>query len=215
MADYFTSFSCVFDVGTAENATRAEAIRQQQADALDKAEGRDLGFDMQPDPDSGPGMLWISSDGFGEPEHVIAFALACAEAFDLSGRWGFAWALTCSKPRINSFGGGAQILDLGRRASMDWVDTEHWVAEQLGKGEAGAALAETILRPVAEAQGWNRHSQLSVLLGFIDGLIADDPEIADRLRAHVATASAADEDFTCRECGVEPRCSSPTPSTLS
>ncbi len=89
MADYFTSFSCMFYVGTAENAARAVEIGQAQAEALDEVEGAALGFDMEPDPDSGPGGLWISSDGNGEPEHVIAFVLACAEAFDLSGRWRF------------------------------------------------------------------------------------------------------------------------------
>ena len=111
----------MFDVGTVENVARAEEIRQAQANALDEAEGADLGFDMEPDPDSGPGALWISSDGRGEPEHVIAFVLACADAFDLRGRWGFTWALTCSKPRLDGFGGGAQLLDLGARKSVAWT----------------------------------------------------------------------------------------------
>ena len=127
MADYFTQFSCMFNVGTAENAARAEEIRRQQAEALDAAEGAELGFDMDPDPACGPGALWISSDGFGEPEHVIAFVLACAEAFDLTGRWGFVWALTCSRPRLDGFGGGAQALDLGARKSLAWTDYSHWL----------------------------------------------------------------------------------------
>lgn len=131
MADYFTHFSCMFDVITAENAPRAVAIRQEQADALDKAEGTDLGFEMEHDPASGPGALWIYSDGYGEPEHVITFALACAEAFALKGRWGFTWALTCSKPRLDGFGGGAQLLDLGERRSLAWTDCDHWLAAQL------------------------------------------------------------------------------------
>ena len=131
MADYFTQFSCMFDVGTAENAARAEEIRQRQADALDDAEGADLGFEMEHDPDCGPGALWISSDGYGEPEHVIAFVLACAEAFDLTGRWGFTWALTCSKPRLDGYGGGAQTIDLGARKSLAWTDCAHWLGEML------------------------------------------------------------------------------------
>jgi len=53
----------------------------------------------------------------------------------------------------------------------------------------------------AEAQGWNLHSQVSVLLGFIDGLIAADPGIAGRLRAHLAAVSATESDLHCRECG--------------
>ena len=131
MADYFTQFSCMFDVGTAENVARARDIRQAQAAALDEAESADLGFDMEPDPDSGSGALWISSDGHGEPEHVIAFVLACADAFDLRGRWGFTWALTCSKPRLDGFGGGAQLLDLGARKSLAWTDCEPWLGALL------------------------------------------------------------------------------------
>ena len=127
MADYYTQFSCIFDVGTAENVARAAAIRQQLADRLEEDEGADLGFNVEPDPTSGPGALWISSDGYGEPEHVIAFVLQCAEAFDLRGRWGFRWAQTCSRPRLDGFGGGAQLLDLGTRRSVAWIDCEHWV----------------------------------------------------------------------------------------
>ena len=143
MADYFTQFSCMFDVGSAENAARAEAIRRQQAEALDEAEGTDLGFELQPDPVCGPGALWISSDGFGEPEHVIAFVLACAEAFDLTGRWGFVWSLTCSRPRLDGFGGGAHVLDLGARNSLAWTDCNHWLDAMIDPAtdpDAGVAL---------------------------------------------------------------------------
>ena len=128
MADYFTQFSCMFDVLTEANAARALQIRDEQAEALETAEGIDLGFACEHDPDSGPGALWISSDGYGEPEHVIAFVLACAEAFDLKGRWGFTWALTCSKPRLDGYGGGAQVIDLAARCSVGWTDCDHWLA---------------------------------------------------------------------------------------
>ena len=131
MADYYTQFSCILDVGAAENVARAASIRQQLASTLEEDEDADIGFDVEPDPTSGPGALWISSDGYGEPEHVIAFVLRCAEEFDLRGRWGFRWALTCSRPRLDGFGGGAQLLDLGARQSLAWVDCEHWVLAQL------------------------------------------------------------------------------------
>ena len=127
MANYYTQFSCILDVGTAENVARAAAIRQQLAVTLEEYDGADIGFDLEPDPTSGAGALWISSDGHGEPEHVIAFVLGSAEAFDLRGRWGFRWALTCSRPRLDGFGGGAQLLDLGARRSLAWIDCEHWV----------------------------------------------------------------------------------------
>ena len=144
MADYFTHFSCIFDVGSAENAQAAVALRDELAAELDNREGCAFGFDVERDPDHGPGALWISSDGYGEPEHVIAFALRCAEAFDLSGRWGFAWALTCSKPRLDGFGGGAQLIDLGKRRSLAWLDCEHWLTSNLDPPiHAGAGIAQS------------------------------------------------------------------------
>lgn len=131
MADYFTQFSCHFDVGTAGNAERALAIFTDMQRAFDEDDGIAIGFEADIEPDQ-PSILWLrGEDDYGEPEHVIAFALRCADAFDLKGRWGFVWSLTCSKPRLDGFGGGAQVLDLTARASLGWTDCEHWLAGML------------------------------------------------------------------------------------
>ena len=98
MADYFTQFSCMFDVGSADHAVAALALLDRMRDNP-RDDEPPYGFDATVD-EADPRVVWLrDSDGQGDPEHVIAFVLACAEAFDLSGRWGFAWALTCSKPR--------------------------------------------------------------------------------------------------------------------
>lgn len=141
MADYFTQFSCIFDVGSAENAAMADAIRGELAAELDRDEGACLGFEMEVDHGHGPGALWISSDEYGEPEHVIRFVLRCAEAFNLSGVWGFTWGLSCSKPLLDAFGGGAQVLDLGERKSLDWVDCSTWVIERTGSASVAVDAA--------------------------------------------------------------------------
>ena len=133
MADYFTSFSCLLEIGSAENAARAEDIRGAFAADLYRDEGGYPGFEMQVDHESGLGVLWLYSDEYGEPEHVIRFVLRCAEAFDLTGLWGFCWGLTCSKPRLDAFGGGAQVIDLGKQESVDWIDCSHWLAERLAE----------------------------------------------------------------------------------
>ena len=94
MADYFTSFSCFLDVGSAANVAPARTILSQLGERLETEEnGAALGFTMQSDEGSGPGMLCLYSEEDGEPEHVIAFVKLCAEAFALTGRWGFHWAL--------------------------------------------------------------------------------------------------------------------------
>ncbi|MBV9994972.1 MAG: hypothetical protein JO127_07150 [Caulobacteraceae bacterium] len=130
MADYYLQFSCELDVG-AENARGALALYQTMADELEAEEGVGIGFEVEAS-DGHPASLWIHDDGgCGEPEQVIAFVLRCAEAFDLKGRWGFCWALTCSRPRLDAFGGGAQVFDLGTRKSLDWVDCANWLALQL------------------------------------------------------------------------------------
>lgn len=66
---------------------------------------------------------------------MICFVLRLAEAFDLKGLWGFTYALTCSRPRIDAFGGGAHVIDLGARKSIGWTSTQEWLAAVL-RGEA-------------------------------------------------------------------------------
>lgn len=135
MADYFTRFSCLLDVGV-NNVEAALALYAQMAQDLEADDGLEIGFVAQPSLGT-PSALWLYDEDHGEPEHVIAFALRCAEAFDLKGRWGFCWALTCSRPRLDGFGGGAQALDLGARKSVAWVDCSQWLALQLEADPTG------------------------------------------------------------------------------
>ena len=117
MADYFTQFSCILDVGSAENAALAATIYGELAVELDQEVGTELGFEFEVDLEHGPGALWIHSDENGEPEHVIKFVLKCAERMNLSGVWGFTWGLSCSRPRLDAFGGGCS--DPGSRTKRN------------------------------------------------------------------------------------------------
>lgn len=120
MADYRTLLSCIFDTGSADNRMRADAIRGELRAELDR-NGEEIGFEVAPSPEHGEGALWLYAAEFGEPEHVIAFVLRCARAFGLSGRWGFRFAHSCSKPRLDAYGGGAVVLDLGTRETVAWL----------------------------------------------------------------------------------------------
>ncbi len=130
MADYFTQFSCMLDVGSAENAARADDIRGELEAELDRDEGASLGFEMSVSHETGPGTLWLHSDEYGEPEHVIAFVMRCAAALDLGGVWGFSWSHSCSRPRLDAFGGGAHVIDLGKRGTIASIDCSNFVFEQ-------------------------------------------------------------------------------------
>ena len=82
-------------------------------------------------PDHGASRLWLHDPGTADPQLAITFVTRCAEAFGLTGRWGFRWSLGCSRPRLDAFGGGAHVLDLGARATVAWIDCGTWLDERL------------------------------------------------------------------------------------
>jgi hypothetical protein len=127
MADYFTSFSCVPGVGSHTARTRALELYKSYEAELDR-NGLRLGFELEIDDSCADFALWMHSDDCGDPGQVVEFVLRCAEAFHLKGRWGFTWSYSCSKPRVDAFGGGAYLIDLTSPESIDWIDTGLWLA---------------------------------------------------------------------------------------
>ena len=135
MADYFTNFSCMFDVGTADNARRALELYRSFGEQLERDEAASAGFALAIEPEEGGTALWIHDGGAGDPEHVIAFVLLCAKTFQLKGLWGFEWADTCSKPRLEAFGGSAQLVDLDAGCSIAWLSTNEWLSRHVPANE--------------------------------------------------------------------------------
>lgn len=128
MADHFTQFSCLFDVMTPEQAKRALHIYDAFQAELE-SDGQSVGFVVSILFDDEKGsILWIRDNGSGDPEQVVRFVERCAEEFSLTGRWGFAFANTCSTQRLDSFGGGALSLDLAQPKSIDSMTTDTWLA---------------------------------------------------------------------------------------
>ncbi|WEQ57367.1 hypothetical protein LV564_12860 [Komagataeibacter nataicola] len=129
MADYFTHFSCLLDVRTHDNALKALELYRNETEDEDGFCLSD-GFSLLL---SGEGSteLWIHDESGGDPECVIAFVLKCAKAFSLSGLWGMEYANTCSRPRLDAFGGGAHLIDLGAGKSVGWTSTNEWLAGAL------------------------------------------------------------------------------------
>lgn len=145
MADYFTHFSCLLDVGTPSNAALAVALFQQlRAEDQEVDEPQVSGFDLsvQDGPDNS--ILWIRDDEHGDIEQVISFVLRLAVDLDLSGLWGFEYSNTCSRPRLGAFGGGAHVIDLGARTTIGWTNTNEWLTAALNGEDIDAleALAQ-------------------------------------------------------------------------
>jgi hypothetical protein len=136
MADFFTHFSCVLDVGTPDNAARALKLYQVFMDDAAHEDVPPDGFLLSIEPEHGATKLWIRDDVTGDPQQVILFVRRCAEAFGLTGRWGFQWANSCSRPRVNAFGGGGHVLDLETRETIAWTDTNGWLSRTLAISRA-------------------------------------------------------------------------------
>ena len=136
MADYFTRFSCLLDVGTIENAARAldiyNELMAQNATEDPPAEP----FLLSIEPEHGATRLWMRDPGTADPQLLITFVTQCAEAFGLAGRWGFQWAGVASEPRIDGFSGGAHVLDLTTGQTVEWMSSGRWLADRLAAGGA-------------------------------------------------------------------------------
>jgi hypothetical protein len=85
MAEYFTHFSCLIDVGSADKAARALALYQSLREAAQNSEDPEVaGFDLVRHHAPEGSTLWIHDDDHGDVEAVIRFVLRLAENLDLT-----------------------------------------------------------------------------------------------------------------------------------
>jgi hypothetical protein len=88
MADFFTHFSCVLDVGTPDNAARALELYQAFMEEIAREDVPSAGFLLSIQPEHGGTALWICDKVTGDPQQVILFVQRCAKAFRLDGSLG-------------------------------------------------------------------------------------------------------------------------------
>ena len=131
MADYFTHFSCLLDVGTSENAARALDLYNKLSEESASEEPPSEGFLLSIQPEHGGNQLWMRDDMTGDPERLLQLVKRCGAEFGLMGRWGFQYANTCSKPRLDGFGGGAHVIDLATGETVDWIYTDGWLNQTI------------------------------------------------------------------------------------
>lgn len=78
MADYFTHFSCLLDVGTPKNAARALDLYNRLSEEGASEEPPSEGFLLSIQPEHGGTNLWMRDDVTGDPERLIQFVKLCA-----------------------------------------------------------------------------------------------------------------------------------------
>lgn len=122
----------------ANNYTQFSAFLPVPADKMDLARiviERETGRLYENDDDGYCGTkaeleadgVWFHAEESGTPEHVEIIARALVEELNIDEPFVCSWACTCSKPRIDEFGGGAFLIRRGK--STIWCDAERRVRE--------------------------------------------------------------------------------------
>lgn len=102
--------------------------------------GCGLEFEWSIDRENDKDELWIHADESGSPDQVAKFLQAFLVKFrPEEGMW-FSWSYTCSKMRVNEFGGGACAITA---KEMEFFDPDRLAQEYLEKG--GLSRKETNL----------------------------------------------------------------------
>jgi len=138
MADYFTNFSLMFSLPSAEAQTyalelaeKASRIREDDEQSEDFPKEladvvEDWSFDTNPDTEEGKPALWLHSSN-GGIDATCALIQHLLRKFDPQGRVTFEWSHDCSKPRTDAYGGGAAIVTANEIKSMS---TAEWLNQQ-------------------------------------------------------------------------------------
>lgn len=142
MAEYFTQFSATLNLGNEQAAATAQALYDDMMErGVDPNSPDDTTpeFDlvMQVEDDGTPLAWFTQGDGQGNIDHVTVFVQELSRLISMTGRWGFTWSHSCSKPRVHAFGGGAVIVDM--ETGEAWhQDSRAWLVQsQKGPMPAG------------------------------------------------------------------------------
>ena len=112
MADYFTHFSCLIDVGSPDKAARALTLFQELQETDQDADDPEVaGFDLVRQDAPEGRTLWIHDDDHGDVEAVIRFVQRLAQELDLTGLWGFQYGLC--RIRHKAYYAGIRIMPHG------------------------------------------------------------------------------------------------------
>lgn len=128
MADYYTDFSFSIDDLTVEESQWIREKLDEIDDGGDEDAWLCCDVTIETDFHQGPGYCWIRSEaGSGNIEAVADFCGEFLAEFRPDKWIEFEWANTCSKPRVDSFGGGAVFITA---TESRWLNTTDWLVKQ-------------------------------------------------------------------------------------
>jgi len=145
MAEYYTQFSFAINHLNADEIVWAEKLQEFL--------GRDPDDDIETEPEfegiieddcyasvavdieddiGGDYGLWVWSGdyGGGSPDEAALLVQKFLARFRPTEVVAFEWANSCSKPRLDSFGGGAVVISA---TNIEWNSTSQWVYDMTRK----------------------------------------------------------------------------------
>jgi hypothetical protein len=146
MADYYTELSFTVDCGSVEAADLLiqyltldeDSDPQLIVDAWVDKEWPSCGVSAVHD--DKPEVVWIHSTG-PYLDNLISALNAWCKRTKYDQVISFEWSGTCSKPRLDAFGGGAVVCYKG---NAKWMNTATWVDKEVAKINARRAKAKPV-----------------------------------------------------------------------
>jgi len=132
MANNYCELSSWMDIPR-EKQDKARKIIERVTKELEEDES---GFgecmvDVEVQVDEHRSGVWFHNDESANPEHVAEIARALVEELEIDEPFYCSWAYTCSKPRIDEFGGGAFAVKRGQ--DTFWIDARQAVEEHINR----------------------------------------------------------------------------------
>ena len=132
MADYYTQYSAEIDKLTDDEIDWLEVRLKdiEEARANDDGLGED-DHDLG-QVELGDRTLWFCARESGDPQAVAVFVQGFLKRFRPNGTFSMEHTFSCSRPRLDGFGGGAIFVTAER---IEHLDTFAWVSERCREHE--------------------------------------------------------------------------------
>lgn len=128
MANNYALFSAALPLRNADEANYVVELLENGIPEL-KEEAEDWGwptFEWSLEQD----RLWMYSEESFNADFVASVVAELFKKFPREEGFAFTWALTCSKPRLDEFDGGACVVS-GDGERVEWMCAGNWARQKL------------------------------------------------------------------------------------
>ena len=120
MADYGTQWSALIPFDT---VAERDWLMDELTKELSEYDGTPACWGPQVQDNN---TIWVWDDGWtgGNIDRLLEVVAAYQKEFGRNAMWTLEWSHTCSKPRLDAFGGGAAVIykgEIERISTMEWV----------------------------------------------------------------------------------------------